>query len=1080
MLIIRVLIVCFVSIATISAQLSTTATINGTVTDASGAVIPQATVTALDQGTQITSAAQTNESGTYVFTGLPVGTYTIKVAKPGFKTYTESGVVLHPATVATVNVTMSPGEVDQSISVSASAAQVQTTTSENANEVSTAQVGTLPLNGRNYQALAAVMPGVVNTSAGSALGTGGRATNNALSVNGLGQSATFYALDGIWNENTGNMNQTSILPNPDTLEEVRVLQNNYSPKYSLMGGSVVLLQTKSGTNSFHGSAFEYLRNEDLNARNFFSPTVSAFKQSIFGYTVSGPVWIPKLYNKDRQKTFFFWSQQWVISHQGSVLRGQTPTSDQRSGIFTTSIKDPVTGLPYPQNAAGQYVIPQSQLNPNSLAFLNGVYPLPNNPGGGVLNYINLKPQIINQRDDEIKIDHNFTNNIRLTGEFLDEPQTFAQSSLNTSTAGEVFSTNSETDLTRNKLAQLSLTQVLSPTMVNTTSIATNSYVLYLNLTGIGYVNQLPGFSETLPFNGILSNRLPLVTISQGWAPEGIAAARPLTHAGDVDNTISDDWSWLRGKHYLQAGINVVFNTKRQNAFAATNGQFTFTGQFTGNALADFLLGDAATFAQQSTQVRPYIHAMIVSPYFEDRIQLTRRLTVSLGTRISHMPLPYPQPGFETLFDPSHYNPARAPIVNTNGTITATPNYDPLNGLIRNGTNGIPNNWSDRHNWYFAPSFGFAWDVYGDGKTSLRGGYGLTYTRIFTNQDCTFSCALNPPAVQSTNLVNPKFPSPGGTGTAAATGAPSLSTADQNIQATQIHTYSLNVQHQFAHNWILSVAGAGSLARHVTGTWNYNQPLPFGLYDFNPIINTGSVFTYLYGPYQGYGAISALTSSINQNWNALEASLRHPLSDKLFLTLAYTWSHNLADAVVNEYNQKAYYGNSGLNVPQTFNASVIWNVPLFEHKQGWVGALLGGWKYTDITTVRAGLSLTPGLSIARQGIAVRPDATGAGLSYPKTVGQWFNTAAFAAPAPGYFGNAGSGVITGPGLINFDMALFKDFRIKEGHALEFRAEFFNVFNHTNFSGVQTSFGTANYGQVTSAADPRIGELVLRYQF
>ncbi len=1073
---------CLVSFHAL-AQLSTTATITGTVTDASGAVVPGVAVKITNQGTNIVTTSTTNADGVFVAPGLTIGTYSVSVSKDGFRTYVESGIELHPATTATVNAVLQPGAVGSEVSVSAALAQVQTTTPEVSNEVSATQVATLPLNGRNYQGLAAVMPGVVNRAAGSSLGQGGRSTSNVLTVNGLPQSTTFYALDGIWNENTGNMNQTTVVPNPDTIEEVRVLQNNYSPKYSLMGSSVVLLQTKSGTSDFHGSGFEYFRNTDLNARNFFSKTVPALKQNIFGYTLGGPVFIPNHYNSSRQKTFFFLSEQWVIAHAGSVLQGATPSSGQRGGVFSTPIKNPLTGAPFPQNAAGQYQIPASTINPSALAFLNALYPLPNNAANGFNNYLNTAPQITDQRDDEVKIDHNFTDNIRLSGEWLDERQTLTSSSMLSAPAGSgsPFPNNYENDVTQNQMAQLQFTTILSPAMVNTVSLSTNIYVLNLNLAGTVYSNQVSGFNPVLPFNGFLSNRLPLVTISQGWSAAGIPAARPLTHAGDLDDTLSDDWSWLKGKHYIEAGVNIVLNTKRQNAFAASNGQWAFTGQFTGNAMADFLLGDAATFTQQSTELRPYIHAQIVSPYVEDRFQVTRRFTVTAGLRVSFMPLPAPQTGFETLFEPNVYQASQAPIVNTNGTITPTAGYNPLNGLVRNGVNGVPQNWSTANQWYLAPSAGFAWDVFGDGKTSVRGGYGITYSRIFTGQDCSFSCALNPPSVQSVNLVNPVFPSPIGTGTAKAASAPTLSTADLNIQATQAETYSLSVEHEFARNWMVSVAGAGAQAHHLPATWNYNQPLPDGTYNFNPIINTGKVFNYLYSPYQGYAAINALTSNENSNWKALEVAVRHPVSNNLFLTIAYTWSHVLSnESVVDVYNPGAYYGNSAINVPQTLSVSAIWDLPWFRAAHGFAGAALGGWKLSDITTARSGFSITPGLSIAQQGIAARPNLTGAPLTGPKTAQEWFNTAAFSAPQPGYFGNAGTGILYSPALIDFDMALYKDFRLTEHKTIEFRSEFFNIFNHTNFNGVSTNYGAGNFGHVTSAFDPRIMEMVLRFEF
>jgi hypothetical protein len=385
--------------------------------------------------------------------------------------------------------------------------------------------------------------------------------------------------------------------------------------------------------------------------------------------------------------------------------------------------------------------------------------------------------------------------------------------------------------------------------------------------------------------------------------------------------------------------------------------------------------------------------------------------------------------------------------------------------------------------------GFAWDVFGDGKTSLRGGYGITYTRIFTNQDCSFSCASNPPVLQSNNLQNTSFPNPVGSGTAKAPTIAALSAADQNIQSTQVQSFSLVLQREFAHNWIGSVAGAGSQARHVVNTLNYNQPLPTGNFDFDPRINAGVLTPYYYnpptgdrfGPYPGYAAISTLETGQSQNWNALEASVRHPVSTTLFLTLSYTYSKDLADNPLDPYHPSRYYGPvAGLNFPHSFSATAIYNLPGQRFK-GIEGLLLGGWKLSDITTLRSGTSVSPGLSISRQGVAVRPDlVAGAAIKGPKTQAQWFNTGAFQAPLAGFYGNAGTGIIQGPGLVVFDMALYKDFHITEANYFEFRAEAFNIFNHTNFTSISSNFGASTFGNATAATDPRILEFALRYHF
>ena len=1093
-------------------QGSSSGTITGTVTDSTGSVVPDAEITVTNQGTGVPTVTKTNGSGVFAVPQLVAGTYSATITKPGFQTFSETNIILHPTQVATVNATLKLAQVATNVAVvaqAAASAQVQTSTPEISNQVSGQQANILPLNGRNFQSLSALMPGVVNLTPGIAQNDGSLNESSPMSINGMSSSGSLMTLDGIWNENSGNMNDLTVTPNPDTIDEVRVLQNNYSVRNSLMGANVAMVETKSGTAKFHGSAFEYFRNTDLDARNAFSLTVPTLQQNIFGYTLGGPVYIPDHYNTNKQKTFFFWSQQWIYRNLGSVSTGATPTADMRNGLFspsvmptlTTPLIDPTTGSPFPFVAAtattpAGYQIPPNMISQSALAFMNAMMPLPNYQTGGFTNYINTADKTDRQRDDEIKLDHNFTSKLRLMAEYLDERQTFTYP--NDTFIGSPFSSVSQIAHAPDQLAQIQLTQTISPTMVNTISASMNNLINETFATGTSARSQVPGFQEVLPYEGGSgSDKLPQINFSAGWSSVGVSNALALpgstnAPASDFEMVYSDDLGWLRQNHYIDAGINVVRGGKSQQVFVPSNGVWGFSGQFTGNPIADFLLGDAASINQSQSQRRVYGHYNMISPYIQDQWKITHRVTATFGVRITFFPPTYAPRDTETNFVPTLYTAANAPTVNPDGTITPTANYNPLNGLVYNGVNGTPMSLVDKNQWMWGPTVGLAWDVFGDGRTSARAGYGITYQRAPFASDCSYYCAGNYPLIPSITLIQPSFPAAVGSGTAAPAGAPSLDSISQNWQPGEVQSYSVSLEHRFGQDWLVSIAGAGNTATHMDMPININQALPDSPYNFNPVINSGTVSSAVYSPYLGYGGIADIQATGIARYTALEANVRHPVGHNVFLSANYTWSHSLSDqrgtAFFRGLNgggpQDAYhimndYGASNIDVPHVFAFSAIWNLPWFQNAHGAKEFALGGWRYSDITAIQSGFALDPGLSVADQGLATRPDASSK-VPGPKTDAKWFNTSAFAAPAAGFFGNAAPGSIRGPGFINFDMALYKDFKIHESHEVEFRAEFFNIFNHTNFNGVSTTFGAGNFGNLTSAADPRIMEFALRYQF
>jgi hypothetical protein len=456
------------------AQLSTTGTINGTVVDQSGAAVAGARVSMTQVETNTVTDSVSNSSGSFFQVGLNSGHYVVTVSMAGFATYRETSIYLEPTGTYTVNAVLKPSSVATTVTVTATEVQVETITPEVSSTVSGMEAEALPLNGRNYEGLGALMPGVVNAGVGTAMGSGGYGTTNSLNINGQGTIGSLYILDGVWNFDTVEHNQNTIMPNPDEISEIKVLQNDYSTKYDLIGTGVVVIQTKSGGDTYHGGGWEFLRNTFLDSRNFFVPAsqgISPEEWNIFGWNLGGPLGIPKV--GGIKKTYFYFNNQYIRQKQEGVVTGASPTATMRgigtsgsNSLFPGTSASPITGgggpygvafltdptLPaghcnsvtndsscFQQDASGNWIVPASRIDHNALSYLNTMANLPNNQTTAFNNYVNTGPALNLQMDTLAKVDHEFSPKLRLSGEWNIENNN-AQNP-NFSRMGSPFSTN---------------------------------------------------------------------------------------------------------------------------------------------------------------------------------------------------------------------------------------------------------------------------------------------------------------------------------------------------------------------------------------------------------------------------------------------------------------------------------------------------------------------------------------------------------------------------------------------------------------------------------------------------------------
>jgi Carboxypeptidase regulatory-like domain len=1068
-------------VTTIHAQY-TTGSLGGTVVDPSNAAVPEARVTVQNQETGLTKKTTTSAGGAFLFPVLPIGHYDLTVEKTGFATYVQRGIVLGVNQAATQAVKLQVGQVSQQVTVSANAAMITTQTGTLSQLVDQQRVVDLPLNGREPQALLFLSPGAVNETGNYCLVAcqgGVYPGEQDANVSGGGNRAVNYQMDG-GDYNDTYLNTNLPFPNPDAVQEFSVQFDNQSAQFGL-GDAVVNIVTKSGTNQIHGDAFEFVRNGDLNARNYFAPTQDTLKRNQYGGTFGGPI--------KRDKLFYFGTFQGTPIRQAATGNiAFVPTAAERAGDFSalsTQLVNPATGAPFPSN-----FISPSLFSPPAVKMLNYI-PMPNGPGDQ-LTYTG--PSLV-QNDYQWMGKVNWTGNKnQLSGSYFwtrfNEPPDIAIAKTNLLAADP----NGNHLLIQN--LSLNDTYTVSPTL--------------LFNTWFGWDSQTGGSRSGAPFS---FTSLGVNTASTTPPELSLSTAGYFSfntnHFGNFNrgtNTIREDVSLEHGSHDLHFGGEIVrLRNHLVNDFTM-NAEFSFYNSLSGNNLTDFMLGDVSEFLQGGGEFKDMV-GTLWSPYAQDNWRVNRRLTVNLGLRWDPF-IPYTETA------------GRVVCYVAGGKSQRFPNA-PV-GMLFGGSNhdagcpagGAYDNWQ---NW--APRVGFAYRA--KGSTVVRGGAGFYYMPLATHDLNGFvdTAPFGPrfDFVGDVSLQNPwsslgiadPFPAeygPTTPGTNAVFTLPVSIYASMPLdyQLPRVFTWNLNVEHQFGNNWLASIGYLGNNVMHLTSNalaFIQQNPaiyIPGNGPNGQPLSTESNIQQRRINP--NFGSVGLLYDNYYANYNALQLNVEKRLSHGLSFTANYTWSKMLDNIgsllfgvpTTDPFNINFDYGPSNDNFPNILNFSAVWDVPKFG-LTGVPAALLNNWELTSIASWHSGYPLTvySGFDNSLTGVgADRADFTGtnisqatlsAGRPHGQLISQYFNTSLFAPNVVGTFGNSGKGIIPGPGYFDTDFGLLRNIPLTERMTLQFRAEFFNLFNSVNFGAPDVSVADGPvFGTITSASDPRILQFALKFLF
>jgi hypothetical protein len=1146
-------------------------TLLGTVTDPAGAIVPNVTITITSVETGISKTVTTNDSGQYVVPTLLIGHYNVKAEATGFKVEEQQGISLKEGDRTRLDFQLRIGSTAESISVESSAIQVQSDTGEMSQVITGTQISQLATNGRSIYTFVNFTTGASSLQPDFQTPTpvGG---NGSVSFNGNRPAHNLYLLDGGEGDDRGGAGSFSIMPSIDALAEVQTMTSNYGADYGLSSGGTIASVLKSGTKDFHASAWEYVRNNALNARPFFFPaplTVPKLNFNTYGFNVGGPVTFGKLYNESKTKTFFFYNMEWRSLIQGGTINQQVPAADTYGGDLsgtsaaaslaslhapyacqvsptiqtqfaaagqalsgcTAGAPDATKQVPFMYNGTAGVINP-ALLDPNAQALLTaggkygGIFPAANGVNAsGNPAFLGGNNSPTNVREEIVRIDQNFSPKFTMYGHFVAEQisQTYGTSQW----SGDNVPTGTNSFGNPSYSGVVHTAYVINPNVVNEASFNYNGN--RIAILPIGLFAAPADFTFNRVFTGPNAlDRIPSIQLNgntDGTGSNYTTSWEPWNNKAD-DYQIRDDVSWTKGRHQIKIGGSWALYKKIQDVFTNTQGNFNFNGNFTGNDFADYLLGYAQGYSEDAVHDNGHWNNVSWAAYVQDNYRVNNRLTLNLGLRWDGVPHTYEANHRMSNFYPGLYNPANAATFDTSGNVcsgptdpgctAASPGLGPSpnpilagysfyeNGLGIDGLTapkGLVNN-----NWHaFGPRLGFAYDLTGNGRTVIRGGYGLMYERIQGND--VYNTGGNVPFSANASYNNVSLSNPNLNIISGVVASPlalpipvaGITGINKDYPLPTSSQFSLGIQHALTAKTVISVAYVGSQNRHQNDYREINMP------DFSllpALIATGNAAYNSETQYLGFRSIKQSFNEANGDYNSLQVSARGTAFTDLTYQVGYTYSHTNdsflgggsgdLNAVSNPYAGWKYdFGPSPYDKRNIAFGNFVYQIPFLRHAENAIlRTVVGGWELAGNVTMSSGaplnISYGGGVASIVPNTSNRPDLTGS-VNYPHTVAEWFNPASFTAPTPGTWGTLGHNALRGPGRDNWNLSLLKNFVISEsrGSNLQFRAEAFNVWNHTQFmgdnnGGIDTNLGDGNFGAITGAFDPRTFQLGLKLTF